>query len=197
MGRFGGLEPVVVTQRTIRTSALRSAAQRPDQNPFLRLGTIVIGLVLLAGMLGAPGRARADQPSVPGPIGYWTLEKNAGVVQIYSCGWQTLCGALVGIEFDRPTDPMPVTWNGRSQCDYVLIADLRPSGDAWVGRITNPKNGHSYGARVSLASPGVLKLRGYFIFSALGQTQTWTRYPGVPPAGCRMSPADFNATAEP
>lgn len=184
------------TQRTMWISALRSAAQLPDQSPFVRFGEVLIGLVLLSVMLGAPGRARADQPSVPGPIGYWTLEKNQGVVQIYSCGWQTLCGALVGIELDHPTDPMPVTWNGQSQCEYVLIVNLRPSGDAWVGRITNPGNGHSYGARVSLASPGVLKLRGYFLFSTLGQTQTWTRYPGIPAAGCRMSPADFGSTGE-
>jgi hypothetical protein len=37
----------------------------------------------------------------------------------------------------------------------------------------------------------VLKLRGYFLIPSLGQTQTWTRFPGVPPAGCRMVPADF------
>jgi len=131
---------------------------------------------------------------VPGLIGYWALEHDQGVVQIYSCGWQTLCGALVGIELDRPTDRMPMTWNRQSQCDYVFITNLRSRGNAWFGHITDPKNGHTYGARLSLATPGVLKLRGYFLIPSLGQTQTWTRFSGIPPAGCRMSPGDFTAS---
>jgi uncharacterized protein (DUF2147 family) len=155
---------------------------------------VALGLVVLAAMAWAPVRAQADQPSTPGLIGYWTLEKNQGVVQIYACGWQTLCGALVGIEFDHPTDPMPTAWNGQSQCDFVFITNLRPRGDAWVGHITNPKSDSRYGARLSLASPGVLKLRGYFLIPTLGQTQTWTRFDGTPPVGCRMSPGDFSAT---
>jgi uncharacterized protein (DUF2147 family) len=151
-----------------------------------------IGFVLFVAMLWPLGSVRADQPSAPSVIGYWTLEQNQAVAQIYSCGARTLCGALVGLELDHPTDRTPRTWNGRSQCDDVFIVNLRPRGDAWVGRITNPDNGHTYDARLSLAAPGVLRLRGYFLFSALGQTQTWTRFPGIPPAGCRMSPGDFN-----
>ncbi len=151
-----------------------------------------IGLALLAALAWAP--ARADQFSAPGLTGYWALEQNQGVVQIYACGSQTLCGALVGIELDHPTDPMPRTWNGQSQCDFVLITNLQPRGDAWVGHITNPKSGHTYDARLSLASPGVLTLRGYFLISLLGQSQSWTRFPGTPPAGCRMAPADFTGT---
>jgi uncharacterized protein (DUF2147 family) len=89
---------------------------------------------------------------------------------------------------------MPKAWNGRSQCDDVFITGLRPRGDAWFGHITNPKDGHTYGARLSLASQGVLKLRGYFLIPTLGETQTWTRFPGIPPAGCRMSPVDFTGT---
>ncbi len=153
---------------------------------------IAFALSLIVSALGGVAApARADQPRKPGPIGYWVLEQNQGVVQIYSCGWQTLCGALVGIEVDHPADPIPMTWDRRSQCRFVLIADLKPRGDAWVGSITDPKNGHSYDVRVSMASPGVLKVRGYLLFAAFGQTQTWTRFPGIPPADCRMSPNAF------
>jgi uncharacterized protein (DUF2147 family) len=158
----------------------------------LRTG-LFVWLVLLGVVAWAPGRADADQPSAPGLIGYWTLEQNQGVVQIYSCGWQRLCGALVGIELDHPSDRMPLAWNRQSECDFVFITNLRLRGDAWVGHITNPKSGHTYDARLSLASQGVLKLRGYFLIPTLGQTQTWTRFSGVPPAGCRMSPGDFSA----
>jgi uncharacterized protein (DUF2147 family) len=155
---------------------------------------LAMALVLLAVLVWAFGTARADQPSGPALIGYWTLEHHQGIVQIYSCGPQTLCGALVGVELDQPTDRMPKTWNGQSQCDYVFITNLRRRQAGWVGRITNPMNGHTYGARLSLASPGVLKLRGYFLIASLGETQTWTRFPGVPPAGCRMFPGDFTKT---
>jgi uncharacterized protein (DUF2147 family) len=142
-------------------------------------------------VLRLAGPAQADQPRAPGPTGFWALENHQGVVEIYACGYQTLCGALVGIEFDRPTDPMPMAFDHRSQCDFVFITNLRPRGDAWVGHITSPKSGHTYDARVSLASPGVLKLRGYFLIPTLGETQTWTRFGGTPPADCRMSPGDF------
>lgn len=154
---------------------------------------VAFALALL--LLSMPWRAApawADHAHVPGLIGYWALEHNDGVVQIYDCGQQTLCGALVGIELDHASDPMPMTWDHRSQCRFVLIRDLKPHGDAWDGTIINPKNGHHYGARLSLASQGVLKVRGYLLFAMLGQTQSWTRFPGMPPADCRMTPADFS-----
>ena len=165
-----------------------------DRQRTRRPGTgWAFALALLAATLRTP--ALADQPSAPSLIGYWALERAQGVVQIYSCGWQTLCGALVGIELDHPSDRMPMTWNGQSQCDYVFIANLRARGDGWVGRITNPSNGYAYGARLSLVSSGVLKLRGYFLIPTLGETQTWRRFPGIPPAGCRMSRYDFPGTS--
>jgi uncharacterized protein (DUF2147 family) len=150
-----------------------------------------LAFLLLTAMLQPFATAWADQPFAPSPLGFWALENNQGVVQIYSCGYQTLCGALVGIEFDHPTDPMPMTFDHRSQCDFVFITSLKPRGQAWVGHIINPKSGHTYSARVSLAGPGVLKLRGYFLITALGQTQTWTRFAGTPPVGCRMGARDF------
>jgi uncharacterized protein (DUF2147 family) len=170
-------------------------ATRPEAGRSGRPRGLAIVLFAVLALVWAPGKARADQPRTPNAIGYWALEQNQGVVQIYSCGWQILCGALVGFEFDHPTDPMPTTWNHRSQCDFVFITGLQPHGNAWVGRIMNPKSGHSYDARVFLAAPGILKLRGYFLIQSLGRTQTWTRFPGIPPAGCRMAPGDF-PTAE-
>jgi uncharacterized protein (DUF2147 family) len=166
-------------------------ATRPKTERSRRPRRVVIGFFVMLATAWVSGKALADQPRAPGVVGYWALEQNEGVVQIYACGWQILCGALVGIEFDHPTDPMPLTWNHRSQCDFVFITGLQPSGNGWVGRITNPKSGHSYDARVFLAASGILKLRGYFLIPTLGRTQTWTRFPGTPPAGCRMAPEDF------
>ena len=175
-------------QRTMPPRRARADRRRPT-------ACLAYALVLLAAVLWAPAPTLADQPSAPSLVGYWTLERNQGVVQIYSCGWQKLCGALVGLELDHPTDPMPTTWNRQSQCDYVFIINLRPRPNAWVGRITDPDDGHTYDARLSLTAPGVLKLRGYFLIPTLGETQTWTRFPGSPPAGCRMSPGDFTSSS--
>ncbi len=160
--------------------------------PAMRVVTAAVAILLLLQLAWPLELAHADQARTPGPLGFWALEGNQGVVQIYACGGQKLCGAIVGIEFDHPAEPMPMTWNHRSQCDFPFIANLRPRGDDWVGTITNPKSGHTYGARVSMDSPGVLKLRGYFLIPTLGQTQTWTRFPGTPPSDCRMTPSDFS-----
>jgi uncharacterized protein (DUF2147 family) len=177
-------------RETMRAIAIIAA--RPFRRPAVPVGASAAAMLLLVQLAWLVGAAHADQPRAPGPLGFWALEGNQGVVEIYSCGWQTLCGALVGIEFDHPTDPMPMTWDHRSQCDFPFIANLRRRGDDWFGTITNPKSGHSYGARLSMESPGVLKLRGYFLIPTLGQTQTWTRFPGTPPSGCRMTPSDFS-----
>jgi uncharacterized protein (DUF2147 family) len=191
--------PIPPTTPQARRPKHTAQARRPKHTAQAgrarRTGRLAFALVLLAAVVWAPGRTLADQPSAPSLVGYWTLERNQGVVQIYSCGWRMLCGALVGLELDHPTDPMPTTWNRQSQCDYVFIINLRPRPNAWVGRITDPEDGHTYDARLSLTAPGVLKLRGYFLIPTLGETQTWTRFPGIPPAGCRMSPRDFSRSS--
>ncbi len=178
--------------QTMRLIAAIAARPVPLRRPARRRGGVALALLVLMQLAWPVGGAHADQPRTPGPLGFWALEGNQGVVEIYSCGGETLCGAIVGIELDHPAEPMPMTWDHRSQCDFPFIANLRQRGDHWVGSITNPKTGHTYSARVSMASPGVLKLRGYFLIPTLGQTQTWTRFPGTPPPGCRMTPADFS-----
>lgn len=140
-------------------------------------------LVLLA--LIALARPAAAAP--PDPTGLWSTGKDQAVVQIYSCGDKTLCGALVGFPMDHPGDQVPQTWNHRSQCRFVFIRGLHPRTRAWMGSIVNPQSGHSYSAKVRLMDPGNLRLRGYFLLPMLGATRFWTRYDGPPPpADCRM-----------
>jgi len=157
--------------------------------------TVFLAQLLLAILwLAGPTAALADNSAAPGLVGYWETADHEGIVQIYSCGWERLCGALVGMEFDHPNDPMPMTWSNRPQCGFPFIGNLkqRPDG-AWFGSIINPKSGKTYNARITLASPGVLKLRGYLLVPALGQTESWTRFATVPPANCRMPRSAFTA----
>ena len=144
-------------------------------------------VVAMLGLLAlAPAVARAAPPD---PRGLWSTGPHQAVVQIYTCGPDTLCGALVGFALDHPSDPTPVTWNHASQCRFVFISGLHPRTRAWFGSITDPQNGHHYSAKIRLMSPDRLRLRGYLFLPMLGATRFWTRYQGPPPpADCRMGP---------
>jgi uncharacterized protein (DUF2147 family) len=145
--------------------------------------TVFFGLSLMVAGL----RPAAAAP--PDPSGYWVTGKGQGVVQIYHCGANTLCGALVGFQIDHPTDPTPQTWDHLSQCRFVFIRGLHPRTRAWMGSIINPQSGHGYSAKVRLLSADQLRLRGYFLLPMLGATRFWSRYTGpTPPADCRMPP---------
>lgn len=141
----------------------------------------VLGLLLLLAGL----RPAAAAP--PDPTGYWVTGRDEAVVQIYHCGPDTVCGALVGFPIDHPGDAPPVTWNHQPQCRFVFIRDLHPRTRAWFGKIINPQSGHTYGAKIRLMSQDQLRLRGYFLLPALGSTRFWTRYQGPPPPpDCRL-----------
>ena len=130
----------------------------------------------------------AARAAPPDPTGLWSTGPNQAVVQIYTCGTNTLCGALVGFAL-KSTEPTPQTWNGASQCRFVFISGLHPRTRAWFGSITNPQNGHHYSAKIRLMSHDRLRLRGYFLLPMLGATRFWSRYEGSPPpADCRLGP---------
>ena len=148
--------------------------------------SILIAAFGLLALALAPTVARAAPPD---PSGFWSTGPNQAVVQIYSCGPHTLCGALVGFALNGPADPTPQTWDHASQCRFVFISGLRPRTRAWFGSITDPQNGHHYSAKIRLMSPDRLRLRGYFLLPMLGATRFWSRYEGPPPpADCRLGP---------
>jgi uncharacterized protein (DUF2147 family) len=148
--------------------------------------TIIMSCFCLL-LLALGTRSAAAAPA--DPTGYWVTGKNQGVVQIYRCGADTLCGALVGFPMDDPSQPLPQTWDHRPQCRFVFIRDLHPRVHSWLGRIINPQSGQAYGAKVRLMSQNQMRLRGYFLLPILGATRFWSRYTGpTPPEDCRMPP---------
>jgi uncharacterized protein (DUF2147 family) len=149
---------------------------------LLRLSCGFLALAAAAALRPAPAQAAPADPT-----GFWVTGPNQGLVQIYACGPNTLCGALVGFPMDHSTDKTPETWSGLSQCRYVFIRDLHPGTNTWGGRITDPQSGRSYDVKLRLISPSELWLRGYLILPMLGSTRHWMRYEGPPPpADCRM-----------
>jgi uncharacterized protein (DUF2147 family) len=131
----------------------------------------------------AVGPALADAPQPP--VGRWLTEGGAGVIELSSCG-AALCGRVVGIRIDHPDDPTPVDWRGEPDCGLTILRLARRGGEAWFGRITDPRNGNVWRARLAPAPDGTLHLRGYLFFPLFGQTQVWTRYVGAVPPDCRL-----------
>lgn len=150
-----------------------------------RLARRLLGLVLLLLSL-------EHSQAAPAPIGMWLTPGRDAVVAIAPCNGG-LCGRMVGLFLDRSTDPMPVDYRGVSQCNLPLITDARQiQPNLWKGHITDPRNGHVWGVELRLDPRGNLALRGFFGVPLLGRTQTWTRYPGTPPADCRIGPRADN-----
>ena len=141
---------------------------------------------------GAAAGALAQQPSAqPGVLGTWLLQDHDGVVRIEPCNIPSarpaLCGRLVGLTWNRATGHPPVDLHGRSQCNLFIMqgyTERRPG--LWDGTITNPEDGKTYDAQISLDEAGRLRMRGYVLIPLLGQTQLWTRYAGPLLPDCGM-----------
>lgn len=139
------------------------------------------GLFVLA--LAMPAASAAPLPNVHGN---WLTANGHGVVQIARCG-DELCGRIVAI--DRAAgEPMPTAERGRPQCGRTIItADKGDSAGAWRGQITDPRDGHSYQARLSVDQRGDLRLRVFIGIPVVGSTQVWQPFIGHRGADCRIA----------
>jgi uncharacterized protein (DUF2147 family) len=147
-------------------------------------------LLLIALSLGgsaAGGHFAMAAPSFP--AGDWLTANQQAVVQVAPCGTD-LCGRLVGIVLDHPTDPMPMDWRGQPQCGDLLFEvspDTTDDGSVvWHGTVTDVRDGSQYGANVWLDDQNNLHLRGYLGVPLLGQTQVWQPYNGHIQTGCKV-----------
>lgn len=122
-----------------------------------------------------------------GPIGLWLTQDHDGVIKVSGCDGG-LCAEIAGVILDHPTDPTPVDYRGISQCHLKLISDARQiRPNLWKGHILDPRNGRLFGVELHIDPHGNLALRGFLGVPLLGQTQTWTRFPGDVPNDCRLS----------
>ncbi len=137
-----------------------------------------LALALLCSWL-APAFAFAPNT----PAGNWLTEGGGAVIHIVPCG-NGYCGAIVGMQFDHPTDPMPVDWQGHPQCGLTIVQTTSvtqgDNGTVWQGVVLDPRNGVSHPALLSFNADGNLVLRGYLLIPLLGKSTTWTAYRGGP-----------------
>ena len=154
---------------------------------FRRVRWLVLlcGVVLLA-TTAIASRASAAPTTNPPPLGDWSTENGHGVIEIARCG-QALCGRIVGID-RKPTEPMPTDVRGRSQCGLTIITNERPETDGtWLGKVTDPRDGDMFQAKLWLGDDGDLRLRGFIGIPVLGSTQTWHRFAGRLTADCGLA----------
>jgi len=140
------------------------------------------GVALALGLLVAlasPARAAL-------PIGDWLTQGRDGVIRIGPCG-ADLCGWIVGIGHFEADGSAPRAVGGRSQCQLAILTGLhQEDAGVWQGTVTDPRDGTSYHARVTLDPEGRLHMRGYVGIPLFGETQIWTRYAGRLTQDCHM-----------
>jgi uncharacterized protein (DUF2147 family) len=141
-------------------------------------------IILAIGLIGSPASAtRADNSP---PLGIWWTANGHGVIAITQCG-DALCGRIVGID-RKPTEPMPTDVHGRSQCGLTIITNQKPKADGtWLGKITDPRDGGTYQAKLWLDEGGNLHLRGFIGIPQLGATQIWRPFTGHLTAECGVA----------
>jgi hypothetical protein len=130
--------------------------------------------------------ALCAQTAQPSPVGRWTVfdddtGKPDAIIEIERqedalYGW-------IDRVLGEPADANPPRC---TRCEGELknapliglkfIQAMKPEGDAWRGRILDPKSGKVYNATMSLAEQGrKLEVRGYIGLPLFGRSQTWER----------------------
>jgi uncharacterized protein (DUF2147 family) len=137
-------------------------------------------LILGATLAAVPARAA-------GPEGRWLTQDRGGVIEIGPCDGG-LCGRIVGMNETRRRDgSIPTDPEGHPTCGLTIL-HAEPDGPGqWSGHIADPDTGTSWNCTLRLDAADHLLLRGYVLLPLFGQTQTWTRYPDAPGAGCAMT----------
>jgi len=153
---------------------------------WLRRYAVWVVLGVMAFGLMPHGEAAAR-----GPIGDWLTGQGGAVVRVGPCGTAAggaLCGRIVGIML-TPGTPMPVAWQGQSQCDFALLTRSVPDSDgkSWRGHIVDPRNGDVYDVAFHVGADGRLAVHGYLLLPILGETQYWQRYSAPVPRDCRVA----------
>jgi uncharacterized protein (DUF2147 family) len=117
----------------------------------------LLTLVSAIWIIGTPA-APAPTATARSPIGLWMADKNEGMIRIEACGGN-LCGW--GIEKD-----------GSKSAKMVLI-NMKPQGEKWVGRVHDPRGGGTYDSNIALRGNDKLWVTGCVMLFC--QAQTWTR----------------------
>jgi len=138
-------------------------------------------LFVLGGV--APLVAQVDSTAANAVLGEWLTAEGTSKIQIYKCG-EEYCGKISWLkEPERDGKPRVDEKNPEERLrneplmGLVILRGFTFDGeDTWTGgKIYDPKSGNDYSAKMSLADPKTLELRGYILVPLFGRTETWTR----------------------
>ena len=143
-------------------------------------------LIILAAM------AFVGAMPISGPEGNWLTEKKDGIINVYRCGSETLCGRIAWFRI-APNDPNPQGLDlhnpdpaRRNQplCGLQFMSGFKAADPgSWEdGTVYDPDSGNTYQATMKLRPDGTLDLHGYIGISLLGRSEVWTRYTDPLPA---------------
>lgn len=150
-------------------------------NTITRTFLALLSLFVLGGV--APTVAQVDSAAANAVLGEWLTAEGTSKILIYKCG-EEYCGKISWLkEPEKDGKPRVDEKNPeerlRSQplLGLVILRGFAFDGeDTWKGgKIYDPKSGNDYSAKMTLADPKTLNLRGYILVPLLGRTETWTR----------------------
>jgi uncharacterized protein (DUF2147 family) len=148
--------------------------------------TFLFRRLFLAALLGGGALCGAAAASAP-PTGRFLTDDHQAVIEVANCG-TGLCGRIIGMVFDHPSDPQPLDWQGHPQCGEQIITATPTQNGPWQGTVLDPRSGAVYHATLWLDGSGNLNLHGYVLAPLLGQTQIWHPFTGQILPGCQLKP---------
>lgn len=117
--------------------------------------------------------------------GLWATEGREAVVQIYACGDanKEYCGRFYWFKEEDPLNPERDDNNpnkskrDRLLCGMKFMGGFKNDGEGHYGGgwVYSPRHGAKYSAFLRMLDVDRLEMRGYLLFSFLGESQTWTR----------------------
>jgi uncharacterized protein (DUF2147 family) len=122
--------------------------------------------------------------AAPPEVGRWRTQDHSSVIGIETCADAIVCGRIIGVSLDHPTDPPPRDKWGGLQCNETIIRMTRREDNGHLdGTILDPRSGRLWSAQIWRDGPD-LRLRGYVGLPLFGATQVWTAYDGPLGPGC-------------
>jgi uncharacterized protein (DUF2147 family) len=120
------------------------------------------------------------------PVGTWRTiddetKKPKSIVEISEVNGEVVGKVKELLQSDRGPNPVCDECEGERKNQPVIgmtiIWGMKKDGDIWDGgTILDPKNGKTYGCKLTPAADGkTLQVRGFKGFSLLGRTQVWER----------------------
>jgi uncharacterized protein (DUF2147 family) len=136
----------------------------------------VLGAAVFGATLSFATMASAAPATPPNdPTGDWMVEKGLAIIRVVDCTGQ-YWGVVVweqhpGID-DKNPDPNK---RNRPTLGMPILLGMTPTEpNLWSGEIYNSEDGHTYSAKIKLASPDVLRVEGCVLGFLCGG-QNWTR----------------------